>query len=212
MDTKKMLIQRIIAALERDYPDAKTELVFDTPHQLLVATILSAQCTDKRVNLVTEKLFKKYKSVSDFANAAQEELEMDIHSTGFYRNKAKNVIAASKMIEEKYGGKMPDTMGELITFPGVARKTANVVLSEAFGKQEGVAVDTHVIRLANLLGLTASKDAKAIERDLMAATGRKNWGKLSNLLILHGRNVCSSRNPGCKSCSLKELCPSARIK
>lgn len=205
----KQHIKKIVSILEKDYPDSKTALDYETPHQLLVATILSAQCTDKRVNLVTQSLFKKYKNIRDFADASQEEFEQDVHSTGFYRNKAKNIIAASKIIIEKFDGKVPDSMEELITLPGVARKTASVVLSEAFGKQSGIAVDTHVIRLTNLLGLTESKYPKIIEKELMAVTERKDWGLLSNLLVLHGRNICIARRPECEICHLQKLCPFA---
>lgn len=208
MKNKKTSIQKIIFILEKDYPDPKTALNYKTPHQLLVATILSAQCTDVRVNLVTKNLFNKYLKIRDFADANQAEFEKDVHSTGFYRNKTKNIIAASKIIIEKFDGKVPDTMAELITLPGVARKTANVVLSEVFGKQEGIAVDTHVIRLSSLLGLTESKDPKVIEKELMLIVERNKWGKISNLLVLHGRNVCVARNPKCELCSIKELCPS----
>lgn len=212
MESDSLLIKKIINQLAEDYPDPKTELVFRTPHQLLVATVLSAQCTDKRVNLVTKDLFRKYKTVKDFAEADISEFEQDIHSTGFYKNKAKNIIAASGMILERYQGKVPETMEELITLPGVARKTANVVLFEAFGKQEGIAVDTHVMRLSNLLGLTRSPDPKIIERELMSVTPQKDWGRLSNLLILHGRNVCIARRPRCEACRLGNLCPSANKK
>lgn len=209
MQTKKRLIREIISALEKDNPKAQTELVFKTPHQLLVATILSAQCTDARVNLVTKDLFKKYETVNDFAEADLVELEHSIHSTGFYRNKAKNIIASSKIIVGKYAGRVPDEMEDLITLPGVARKTANVVLFEAFGKQSGIAVDTHVIRLTNLLAITESKDPKIIEKELMSITEQKDWGKLSDLLVLHGRKVCIARRPGCEACRLNKLCPSA---
>lgn len=208
MKNKKLSIQKIISILEKDYPDSKTALNYETPHQLLVATILSAQCTDVRVNLVTKNLFKKYKKIRDFADANQEEFEQNIYSTGFYRNKAKNIIAASKMIIDSFDGKVPDTMEGLITLPGVARKTANVVLSEAFGKQEGIAVDTHVIRLSNLLGLTVSKDPKVIEKELMSVSESNEWGKFSNCLVWHGRNICIARKPKCELCNLKDLCPS----
>lgn len=208
MKNKKASIQKIISVLEKDYPDPKTALDYKTPHQLLVATILSAQCTDVRVNLVTKNLFKKYKKIRDFADANQEEFEQNIYSTGFYRNKAKNIIAASKMIIDNFDGKVPDTMEGLITLPGVARKTANVILSEAFGKQEGIAVDTHVIRLSNLLGLTVSKDPKVIEKELMSVSESNEWGKISNCLVWHGRNICIARKPKCELCNLKDLCPS----
>jgi len=208
MKNKKLLIRKIISALEKDYPNPKTALNYKNPHQLLVATILSAQCTDVRVNLVTKNLFKKYKNVEDFAGADLSEFEQDIRSTGFYRNKAKNIVATSKIIADKYNGKVPDSMERLITLPGVARKTANVILSEAFDKQEGIAVDTHVIRLANLLKLTESKDPKIIEKDIMSIAPQKYWGKISNLLILHGRNICIARKPKCEICHLKKICPS----
>ncbi len=209
MPTQKQIIQNIITSLEKEYPDPKTALNFKTPHQLLIATILSAQCTDARVNLVTRELFKKYKTMKDFVNADLAEFEQDIRSTGFYKNKAKNIIAASKIITEKYNGKVPDNMEELITLPGVARKTANVVLSEAFHKEEGIAVDTHVIRLSNLLKITYNIDPKKIETDLMEYTKKEDWSKLSNLLILHGRNVCIARKPRCEICTLNKICPSA---
>ncbi|MFA7170577.1 MAG: endonuclease III [Candidatus Paceibacterota bacterium] len=207
MKSQSENIRQIISILEKDYPDYDTELNFKTPHQLLVAVILSAQCTDKRVNLVTNSLFDKYKDVKAFADANLKEFEQDIYSTGFYRNKAKNIIAASRMIVEKFDSKVPDSMEDLITLPGVARKTANVVLSEVFDKQSGIAVDTHVIRLSNLLGLTGSKDPKVIEKELMSVTERKEWGKVSNLLILHGRNICVARRPKCNLCSIREFCP-----
>lgn len=209
MLTKKQTIKKIISLLGQDFPDPKTELHFEKPHQLLVATILSAQCTDVRVNLVTAELFKKYKDVKEFAAADPAELEQDIRSTGFYHHKAKNIIAASQMIREKFAGEVPDKMEELIQLPGVARKTANVVLSGAFGKEEGVAIDTHLIRLTNLLGLATSRDPKIIEQELMAATERKDWSKLSNLLILHGRRVCVARKPRCAVCRLNRICPAA---
>ena len=208
MKNKKLLIRKIISALEKDYPNPKTALNYKNPHQLLVATILSAQCTDVRVNLVTKNLFKKYKNVEDFAGADLSEFEQDIRSTGFYRNKAKNIVATSKIIADKYNGKVPDSMERLITLPGVARKTANVILSEAFDKQEGIAVDTHVIRLANLLKLTESKDPKIIEKDIMSIAPQEYWGKISNLLISHGRNICIARKPKCEICHLKKICPS----
>jgi len=201
--------EEIIGSLEKIYPDPETELIFETPHQMLVATILSAQATDKRVNLVTEDLFKKYRSVEDFAKADWAELDSDIGSINFHRNKAKNIIGASREIMERYGGKVPSSMEELITLPGVARKTANVVLFEAFHKNEGIAVDTHVIRLSGRLGMTVETDPKKIEADLMAETPQKDWGKLSDLLILHGRRVCTARKPRCAECILNKICPSA---
>jgi len=202
-------IKKIIVYLSGEYKDPRTALNFKTPHELLVATILSAQSTDKRINIVTKDLFKKYKNVSDFANAKQEELERDIRSTGFFRNKAKSVIGSAKMIVEKFGSKVPHKMEELITLPGVARKTANVVLFNAFGKNEGIAVDTHVMRLSQRLGLSKNSNPAKIEADLMKITPRDDWGKISNLLILYGRNICSARNPKCKKCVLNKICPSA---
>jgi len=205
----KVGIKKIITLLNAEYKDPKTALDFETPHELLVATILSAQSTDKRINIVTKDLFRKYKNVVDFVNAKQEELEQDIRSTGFFRNKAKNVIASAKMIVEKFGSMVPDKMEELITLPGVARKTANVVLYNAFGKNEGIAVDTHVMRLSQRLGLSKNVNPEKIELDLMKNTDQEEWGKLSNLLILHGRNVCFARKPNCEGCVLKKICPSA---
>lgn len=202
-------IKKIISNLSGEYKKPRTALNFKTPHELLVATILSAQSTDKRINIVTKDLFRKYKNVSDFANAKQEELERDIRSTGFFRNKAKGVIGSAKVIVEKFGFKVPEKVEELITLPGVARKTANVVLYNAFGKNEGIAVDTHVIRLSHRLGLSKNAKPEKIEADLMKITSQNDWGKLSNLLILHGRNICSARNPNCKNCVLNKICPSA---
>jgi endonuclease-3 len=209
MKTDNRYFEKVFSILKSCYPDARTALEFQTAHQLLVATILSAQCTDSRVNLVTHDLFRKYKSAEEFAAADPGEMEEDIHSTGFYRNKAKSIIGASRMIMEKFGGQVPSTMEELITLPGVARKTANVVLSEAFHKQEGIAVDTHVIRLSQLLGLSTSNDAQKIEIELMARIPREDWGLSSNLLILHGRNICVARKPKCDTCRLNKLCPAA---
>ncbi|MFH1432384.1 MAG: endonuclease III [archaeon] len=208
MDKKKQ-VSIILSHLEPIYPDAKTELKYDTPFQLLVATILSAQCTDVRVNIVTNDLFRKYKTPKDFAGISQAALEKEIHSTGFYRNKAKNIIAASKIIAEKYSSRLPDTMEELITLSGVARKTANVVLSVAFNKTEGIAVDTHVVRLSSRLGLSENKDPNKIEKDLMALTEKENWKNISNLLILHGRRICAAKKPKCDICVLNKLCPGA---
>ncbi len=200
---------KIITLLDKIYKNPKTALNYKTPHQLLAATILSAQCTDKRVNLVTKDLFKKYKNVSDYARADISEFEKDIRSTGFYRNKAKSIINSAKIIVEKFGSKVPDTMEKLITLPGVARKTANIVLTEAYGKVEGIAVDTHVRRLALRLGLTKNSNPDKVEADLLKITPEKDWEKVSNLLITHGRLVCAARNPKCKECVLSKICPSA---
>ncbi|MBI5152530.1 endonuclease III [Candidatus Peregrinibacteria bacterium] len=185
--------REISEILKKLYPEVKIALNFKMPIQLLVATILSAQCTDKRVNMVTESLFKKYKTAADFAEADRAKFEQEIRSTGFYRNKAKNIISAAKIIVEKFNGKVPDTMEGLLQLPGAARKTANVVLWSAFKKNEGIAVDTHVIRLSQQLGLTHEKDPKKIERDLMKLIPRKEWGNFSLRMILAGRNICPAR-------------------
>ncbi|MBM3458907.1 MAG: endonuclease III [Armatimonadetes bacterium] len=192
------------------YPDPRCELEYSTPFELLVATILSAQCTDVRVNQVTADLFRKCRTPEAFLALSQEELEQEIHSTGFFRNKAKNILGACRRILEAYGGQVPDSMEELLTLPGVARKTANVVLGNIFGKAEGIAVDTHVQRLSRLLGLTSETDPVRIERELMALFPREEWTNLSHRLILHGRRVCAARRPDCPRCALNSLCPSAR--
>ncbi len=204
-------VGHILRLLKKEYPEIRTALEFRDPMQLLVATILSAQSTDKRVNMVTEKLFKKYKTAEDYANGNPEVFEREIHSTGFYKNKTKNIIGATKMIVEEYDGKVPDKMEDLIRLPGVARKTANIVLSNAFGKIEGIAVDTHVKRLSKLLGLTNNTDQDKIEQDLMNITPRIEWSNLSHLLIFHGRAVCIARRPRHDSCVLNWFCPSAGI-
>lgn len=200
---------RIFAILKRTFPRASTALNHGDPLQMLVATILSAQCTDKRVNIVTRDLFKRYRSARAFANASQAELEDRIRTTGFFRNKAKNIrLSAAKIISE-FGGKVPDTMEGLLSLPGVARKTANCVLGNAFGKNEGVVVDTHVKRLAGRLGLSRQKTPQKIEPDLMDLFPRDDWGLLSHLLIFHGRTCCTARKPNCPECPLAALCPSA---
>jgi len=199
--------QKILELLEANYPSAKTALKFKNPRELLVATILSAQCTDKRVNIVTETLFKKYRTIKSFANAKQKNFEKDIHSTGFYKNKAKNIINSAKMIAREFKGKVPDTMEGLLKLPGVARKTANVVTYSAFGKIYGITVDTHVGRLARRFGFTKEKDAGKIEKDLMKIFPENLWGRISHLLIAHGRNICKSKNPACETCFLSSLCP-----
>lgn len=208
---RKSRTRRVIAALKKQYPDARCALNYGNPLELLVATILSAQCTDRRVNIVTADLFAEYKTPADFAAAKQETLEAEIRSTGFFRNKAANIIASAGMIAEKSGGKVPDTMGELLTLPGVARKTANVVLGNAFGKNEGIVVDTHVTRLAGRLKLTDHKNNQGdrIEKDLMELVTRKQWTLFAHLLIFHGRNVCTARKPNCAECTINKLCPSA---
>ena len=197
----------IIRLLKDEYPISRTALRYETPHQMLVATILSAQCTDVRVNMVTEELFRKYKGINEFAEADLQELEQDIRSTGFYRQKAKNIKNSSIAILENFGGNVPDTMEELITLPGVARKTANVVLSSAYDITEGIAVDTHVKRLSFRLGLTRHTNPDKIEQDLMKLAPKGEWSDLSYRLILHGRAVCGARKPEHGICMLQHLCP-----
>jgi len=204
--------KKIIAGLEKTYPDAHCELVHQNPLELLIATILSAQCTDKRVNIVTEQLFKKYRSASDFANADISELENDVRTTGFYKNKARNIKAASRDIVEKHGGKVPQTMEELIELGGVGRKTANVVLGNAFDINVGVVVDTHVGRLSHRLGLTSHRAPEKIETDLMALVPQKQWTLFSHLLIWHGRRRCFARKPDCANCEIIKLCPRIGVK
>ena len=199
-------IRLILDNLEKEYGSPKIALIHHNAHELLIATILSAQCTDRRVNIVTEKLFKRYPDIGSFAEADLSELEKYIRSTGFYHNKAKNIINTSKMIIDDFNSRVPDTMEDLIKLSGVARKTANIVLSEFYGKTEGIAVDTHVGRLSRRLGLTESKNPDIIERNLMSITDRKDWNKISNLLITHGRNICMARNPDCDGCALYDLC------
>ena len=197
----------IIRLLKDEYPISRTALRYETPHQMLVATILSAQCTDVRVNMVTEELFRKYKGINEFAEADLQELEQDIRSTGFYRQKAKNIKNSSIAILENFSGNVPDTMEELITLPGVARKTANVVLSSAYDITEGIAVDTHVKRLSFRLGLTQHTNPDKIEQDLMKLAPKEEWSDLSYRLILHGRVVCGARKPEHGICMLQHLCP-----
>ncbi len=209
----KVRAKKILQRLKKYYKDATTELRWENPLQLLIATILSAQCTDTRVNEVTKDLFKKYTSAEDFANAKPQELEQEIKSTGFYKQKARAIINACKMICEKFGGKVPDNMNDLTSLPGVARKTANVVLSAAFGKNEGLAVDTHVGRVSVRLGLVSTndtKDAQRIEKELMELFPQRDWGFVSFSLILLGRYICKAKNPDHQNCPLKDLCPSAQ--
>jgi endonuclease-3 len=201
-------VKNIWPILKKTYPDAKTALTFINPLELLIATILSAQCTDVRVNMVTKDLFKKYKSAADWAKADIKQIESDIKSTGFYHNKAISIKGASTKIIEQFGGKVPDTMEELLTLPGVGRKTANVVLSNAFGKP-AIACDTHVIRLSRRLGLSENTDAVKLEFDLAEIVPEKNWTLFGNMLILHGRNICLARKPRCPECPIAEYCPSA---
>jgi endonuclease-3 len=206
---KKARVLKIIELLEKDYPTAKTALHYSKPLEMLIATILSAQCTDKRVNIVTKSLFKKYRTAEDYANADLAELEADIKSTGFYRNKAKNIKNTGRLLVEKYDSQVQRTVEELLGLPGVARKTANIVLSNAYGIIEGIAVDTHVRRLAQRLGLTENSDPNKIEADLMRNVPKSQWKRITDLLIFHGRNVCTARKPRCSSCSLNRICPSA---
>lgn len=197
--------------LLRLYPHAQCALRHKGPFQLLVATILSAQCTDARVNMVTPGLFKKYPNPRAFAKAGQDEVEAEVRSTGFYRNKAKSIRGAAQRILNEYAGRVPDTMDALLTLPGVARKTANVVLGNAFGKNVGVVVDTHVSRLGTRLGLTKQSDPNKIEQDLMALFPQETWTMLAHLLIEHGRRVCSARKPDCQSCTLSAVCPKVGV-
>lgn len=210
MKPAKERIKDIIKLLRKKHPYSQTALKHDSPFHLLVATILAAQCTDERVNRITPALFKRYKTIADFAKAKQSELEQEIRSTGFYKNKAKNIIAASKKIIEEFDGRVPDSMGELITLPGVARKTANIVLSSSFKKAEGIAVDTHVRRLSERLGLSREKDPNKIEKDLMEIVPKEDWLDFNYLLVDHGRATCMARKPLCPDCVLKHLCPSAK--
>lgn len=198
----------ILSRLKALYPDAICSLDYETPVQLLVATILSAQCTDERVNKVTPELFRQFPDAQAIAGATREEIEILVRSTGFYRNKAKNIQGACFMIMEEFGGELPQTMDELLKLPGVARKTANVVLANAFGINAGVTVDTHVKRLSNRLGLTKQSDPIHIERDLMKLLPKPDWENWSIRLIYHGRAVCSARNPACDRCQFVDLCPS----
>jgi endonuclease-3 len=199
----------ILRRLKRTYPDAKCALDFQNPYQLLVATILSAQCTDVRVNMVTPVLFQAYPDPASLARARQPEVEEIIKSTGFFRNKAKNLIGMAQAVVADHGGKIPRTMDQLHALPGVGRKTANVVLGNAFGINAGVTVDTHVTRLSNLLGLTTHSDAVKIEQDLMQLVPQDDWTLVSHLLILHGRAICIANRPRCDDCVLNDLCPSA---
>ena len=204
---KAARLKKIIAGLQKAYPDAHCELNFSNPLELLIATILSAQCTDKRVNLVTAELFKKYRSAADYAQAPAAELERAIMSTGFFRNKTKSIQGACRALAERHKGQVPKTMDELIELGGVGRKTANVVLGNAFGVNCGVVVDTHVARLSQRLGLTRQKDPAKIELELMELVPQEQWTLFSHWLIWHGRRRCYARNPDCANCEIKQLCP-----
>jgi endonuclease III len=209
--TNRERVGQLVEVLPEVYPGAHCELDFQTPLQLLVATILSAQSTDKRVNLVTPALFARYRTAKDFATAPQAELEKAIHSTGFFRNKSKSIRGAAAAIVERHGGCVPDTMEALRELPGVGRKTANVVLGNAFGKDEGIVVDTHVARLSHRLRLTRQTDPEKIERDLMKLVPGKHWTNWSHWLIWHGRRRCFARKPDCHHCEIFGLCPSGKI-
>jgi len=205
----KTRVLRIIKLLEEEHPDARIALHYGNPLELLIATILSAQCTDERVNILTKTLFKKYRHPEDYANADLNELEQEIRSTGFYHNKAKNIKKCCQMLVEKFDSQVPETMQELLELPGVARKTANVVLSNAYGIIEGIIIDTHVRRLAQRLGLTKNDNPNKIEEDLMKLVPKAQWLRFADLLIFHGRRVCTPKKPKCEACVISKLCPSA---
>ncbi|NLD67150.1 MAG: endonuclease III [Crenarchaeota archaeon] len=208
---QKTKVNQVIKLLEKQYPNAKTALNWSNPLELLVATMLSAQTTDVTVNSVTKTLFKKYLTAKDYAEADLKELEAAIHSTGYYHNKAKNLKECTKLLVEKFDGKVPKTMEELTELPGIARKTANIILYNAYGITAGIAVDTHVMRLSQKIGLTQQKYQDKIEKDLMHITPKDKWMPLTDLLIFHGRQVCNAKKPRCEICVLNEICPSALI-
>ncbi len=208
METKRF-VNKLIQRFKHYYPDVRCALNHSNPFELLVATILSAQCTDRRVNIVTAELFRKYRKPEDYLKVSHEELAHDIRSINFFNNKARNIQKTAKKVVENFGGEVPQTMEELLTLDGVARKTANVVLGEAFGIAEGIVVDTHVARLAQRLGLSQNRTPEKIERDLMQVVPRKYWILFSHWLIKHGRSVCQARRPKCKECFLSDICPSA---
>jgi endonuclease-3 len=210
-EAKRKRARTILRRLEKAYPNTRTALSYTTPFELLVATVLSAQSTDKMVNIITEKLFKKYRSPEDFLKAKPGELEQDIKASGFFNQKAKSIRGLSQKLLEEFDGRVPDTMEDLLKLPGVARKTANVVLGNAFGKNEGIAVDTHVHRLSWRLGFSDQDDPNKVEQDLMKLFPRAKWFNVSHLLIEHGRTVCFARNPNCAECVVNDLCPAARV-
>jgi len=212
IELRKQRTRQVIRLLKRAYPDAKCSLNHSNPFELLVATILSAQCTDERVNLVTADLFRKYQKPEDYLAVSPRELEKDIQSTGFFRNKTKSIQGTAKVLTESYGGRVPETMDELLELPGVARKTANVVLGNAFGVKAGVVVDTHVARLSHRLGLSAENTAEKIEQDLIRLVPKRDWVIFPHLMIYHGRKVCRARNPACDACVIEKLCPSSLLK
>jgi len=202
----------VFSRLKRAYPDARTELDYETPLQLVIATILSAQCTDKRVNMVTPLLFRTFPTAAALAGAPSEKLEEIVKSTGFFRNKTKSLIGLGKALVERHNGEVPDSMDALVKLPGVGRKTANVILGNAFGKNEGIVVDTHVARLSHRLGFTRERDPIKIEQDLIRLFPRDDWTLLAHLLIFHGRRVCIARAPKCEICVLNDICPSSTVK
>jgi endonuclease III len=209
MEPAKERIGKIIHILRREYPRSRTALEFQNPLQILVATILAAQCTDERVNRITPALFRKYPTAAAFAAADRTELEAEIRPTGFFRNKAKNIIGAARKIVEDFGDQVPANMADLVTLPGVARKTANIVLSSGYGIAEGIAVDTHVKRLSGRLGLSRQHDPEKIERDLLKLVPKKDWLDFNYMLVNHGRRTCQARKPRCPECAIQRLCPSA---
>jgi endonuclease-3 len=206
---KKEWAHEVVQRLRVEYPDAECALVHKNPYELIVATVLSAQCTDEMVNKVTPALFKRYPTPGQLGRARQETVEKLIHSTGFYRNKAKNIRGLGKMLDEEFGGEVPRTMDELLSLPGVARKTANVVLGVAFRIADGIVVDTHVKRITKLLGLTRNTDPVKVEKDLVKLLPQDDWIDISHLLIWHGRKVCIARRPRCEACVLADRCVSA---
>ena len=208
---RRARVRTITRRLRREFPDAKCALDHASPLELLVATILSAQCTDVRVNMVTPALFAKYRTAQDYAVADPQVFEKEIQSTGFFRNKTKSIIGMAQALLERHGGRVPETMEQLVALPGVGRKTANVVLGNAFSKNEGVVVDTHVQRLSGLLKLTMQKTPEKIEQDLMTLVPRNDWTIFSHLLILHGRRTCIARRPRCEVCTINRWCPSSRV-
>jgi endonuclease-3 len=208
----KQRVRKIISRLKRAYPDAKCSLNHANAFELLIATILSAQCTDARVNIVTQDLFRKYRKPEDYLKVSAKELQQDIRTTGFFRNKTTSIQGTAKVLTEEYGSQVPQTMDELLELPGVARKTANVVLGNAFGISAGVVVDTHVSRLSHRLGLSAQKTAEKIEQDLIAIVPKKDWVIFPHLFIAHGRAICKARSPLCAECTVEKLCPSSSLK
>jgi len=208
----KERVRKIIRLLKRSYPDAKCSLNHSNAFELLIATILSAQCTDARVNIVTQDLFRKYRSPEDYLKVSEKELQRDIRTTGFFRNKTKSIQGTAKVLTEQHSGEVPETIEELLELPGVARKTANVVLGNAFGISSGVVVDTHVTRLSHRLDLSTQKTAEKIEQDLIAIVPKKDWVLFPHLFISHGRAICRARNPICAECVLEKLCPSSYLK